>query len=274
QFRNDRTMRAETLEQPDQDQLRVRIRIDPQIDRIETIADISQAERCKRGERLRKFGLRQQWSGSEAVADTDHLVGDTGYLEASSTGVAGRQDKALHRSHCLAGGINTHTTKRAPKTSATQRPRRPLWSNPRSIDPGSQKTHSSAGSSPSASRSGVPARICSEIRPEFCRIEASILAVMSGLAFKNAFEFSRPCPSRWLSYENQAPDFSTMPALTPRSRISPILETPSPYMMSNSTCLNGGASLFFTTLTRVVLPTTSSRSLIAPMRRMSRRTEA
>src|ERR1700722_3795983 len=65
-----------------------------------------------------------------------------------------------------------------------------------------------------------------------------------------------------------------MPALTPRSRISPILETPSPYMMSNSTCLNGGASLFFTTLTRVVLPTTSSRSLIAPMRRMSRRTEA
>src|SRR6185437_9490851 len=69
QFRNDRTMRAETLEQPDQDQLRVRIRIDPQIDRIETIADISQAERCKRGERLRKFGLRQQWSGSEAVAD-------------------------------------------------------------------------------------------------------------------------------------------------------------------------------------------------------------
>src|SRR6202000_1800193 len=65
-----------------------------------------------------------------------------------------------------------------------------------------------------------------------------------------------------------------MPALTPRSRISPILETPSPYMMSNSTCLKGGASLFFTTLTRVVLPTTSSRSLIAPMRRMARRTEA
>ena len=68
--------------------------------------------------------------------------------------------------------------------------------------------------------------------------------------------------------------FSTMPALTPRSRISPILEMPSPYMMSNSTCLNGGASLFFTTLTRVWLPTTSSRSLIAPMRRMSSRTEA
>ena len=36
----------------------------------------------------------------------------------------------------------------------------------------------------------------------------------------------------------------------------------------------GGASLFLTTFTRVWLPVTSSRSLIAPMRRMSRRTEA
>src|SRR5262249_55880646 len=50
--------------------------------------------------------------------------------------------------------------------------------------------------------------------------------------------------------------------------ISPILETPSPYMMSNSTCLNGGASLFLTTLTRVWLPTTSSRSLLTPIRRV------
>ena len=74
--------------------------------------------------------------------------------------------------------------------------------------------------------------------------------------------------------ENQAPDFSTIPALTPRSMISPILEIPSPYMMSNSTCLNGGASLFFTTFTRVWLPTTSSRSLMVPMRRMSRRIDA
>ncbi|PAV93082.1 hypothetical protein WR25_11431 [Diploscapter pachys] len=74
--------------------------------------------------------------------------------------------------------------------------------------------------------------------------------------------------------QNQLPDFSTRPAFTPRSRISPIFEMPSPYMMSNSTCLNGGATLFFTTFTRVVLPVTSSRSLIAPVRRMSRRTEA
>src|SRR5207253_1753718 len=60
----------------------------------------------------------------------------------------------------------------------------------------------------------------------------------------------------------------------PRSTSSPLFDTPSPYMMSNSTCLNGGASLFLTTLTRVWLPTTSSRSLIAPILRMSRRTEA
>ena len=35
----------------------------------------------------------------------------------------------------------------------------------------------------------------------------------------------------------------------------------------------GGATLFFTTLTRVSLPTISSAFLMAPMRRISRRTE-
>ena len=48
---------------------------------------------------------------------------------------------------------------------------------------------------------------------------------------------------------------------------------PLPYMMSNSACWNGAAHLFFTTLTRVRLPTTSAPSLIDSMRRMSRRTE-
>ena len=62
-----------------------------------------------------------------------------------------------------------------------------------------ERSYSSAGSSPSASRSGEPARICSAIRPEFWRIAASILAVMSGLALRKAFEFSRPWPSLWLS---------------------------------------------------------------------------
>src|SRR4051794_10635856 len=134
-----------------------------------------------------------------------------------------------------------------------------------------ERPHPSAASSSSSSS---PAMIFSAMRPAFARTAASIFAAMSGLVLRNVFAFSRPCPMRCESYENHAPDFSTTPALTPRSMISPILETPSPYMMSNSTILNGGASLFFTTLTRVWLPMTSSRSLIAPMRRMSRRTEA
>ena len=78
----------------------------------------------------------------------------------------------------------------------------PAMSKLRSRGPGLGKSHASAassGSSPSASRSGEPARICSAIRPEFWRIATSIFAVMSGLALRNAFEFSRPWPSRWLS---------------------------------------------------------------------------
>ena len=48
---------------------------------------------------------------------------------------------------------------------------------------------------------------------------------------------------------------------------------PLPYMMSNSACLNGGETLFFTTFTRVRLPTTSEPSFSDSIRRMSRRTE-
>jgi len=110
--------------------------------------------------------------------------------------------------------------------------------------------------------------------PLAARILSSISKATEGFCFRKALAFSRPWPMRSSLKEYQAPDFSTTPALTPISTNSPIFEMPSPYMMSNSTCLKGGATLFFTTLTRVVLPTTSSRSLIAPMRRMSRRTEA
>jgi hypothetical protein len=38
--------------------------------------------------------------------------------------------------------------------------------------------------------------------------------------------------------------------------------------------LNGGATLFLTTFTRVSLPITSSPFLIAPVQRMSSRTDA
>ena len=63
---------------------------------------------------------------------------------------------------------------------------------------------------------------------------------------------------------NQAPDFSTAPHSLPRSTRSPSWLMPSPYRMSNSTSRNGGAILFFTTLTRVRLPTTLSPSFSAP----------
>ena len=123
--------------------------------------------------------------------------------------------------------IRNHKTKRALGMSATQHPQRPLFSEAR-LGPegfpssGSRRNSSlqlqalqlglqnsspgkllifpySSGSSPSASRSGEPARICSAIRPEFCRIAASILAVISGLSRRNPLAFSRPCPRRWLS---------------------------------------------------------------------------
>jgi hypothetical protein len=57
-------------------------------------------------------------------------------------------------------------------------------------------------SPPAASSSSSPfsaARIWSARMPEFWRIAASILALMSGLALRNAFAFSRPWPMRWLS---------------------------------------------------------------------------
>ena len=62
--------------------------------------------------------------------------------------------------------------------------------------------------------------------------------------------------------------------VTPMSMISPSRLMPSPYRMSNSAVLNGGATLFFTTLTLVSLPMASSPFLMVPMRRMSSRTEA
>jgi hypothetical protein len=128
-----------------------------------------------------------------------------------------REDQAQRRrrqSGSDASCSSASLQKRAPGTSATQRPQRPLVSelgpggpSPEKLKSGklksertSGRTQSSAGSSsPSASRSGEPARICSAIRPEFWRIATSIFAVISGLAFRNALEFSRPCPKRWLS---------------------------------------------------------------------------
>ena len=65
-----------------------------------------------------------------------------------------------------------------------------------------------------------------------------------------------------------------IPCSTPASSTVPDFEMPSPYMTSNSASRNGGASLFFTTLTLVRTPTDSVPILIASCRRMSSRTEA
>ena len=48
---------------------------------------------------------------------------------------------------------------------------------------------------------------------------------------------------------------------------------PSPYMMSNSASLNGGATLFFTTRARVRLPMISEPFFSDSVRRTSMRTE-
>ena len=66
-----------------------------------------------------------------------------------------------------------------------------------------------------------------------------------------------------------------MPALTPEiEQLAGLGNALAVHDVELDLTLNGGATLFLTTFTRVWLPTTSSRSLIAPMRRMSRRTEA
>ena len=62
-------------------------------------------------------------------------------------------------------------------------------------------------------------------------------------------------------------------AFAAKSTTSPSLLMPSPYIISNSTTLNGGATLFFTTLTRVWLPIISSLSLIAPILLISNLTD-
>src|SRR5699024_7876674 len=76
-------------------------------------------------------------------------------------------------------------------------------------------------------------------------------------SFKNCFAFSRPCPSLSSLYEYHAPLFWTISKSEPMSNTSPSLEIPSPYMISTTACLNGGATLFLTTFNLVRFPTMS-----------------
>ncbi len=121
---------------------------------------------------------------------------------------------------------------------------------------------------------GVERGIIEKSGAYFSKSRPSICWRISGCSRRNALVCSRPWPMRSPPKLNQAPLLSTMFSCAARSRTSPSRLMPWPYMMSNSTSLNGGATLFFTTLTRVRLPMTCSPSLIAPMRRMSSRCEA
>ena len=58
---------------------------------------------------------------------------------------------------------------------------------------------------------------------------------------------------RLVAVVEDEPRFSTTPSSTAMSSRSPALEMPSLYMMSNSATRNGGATLFFFTLTRVAV---------------------
>ena len=86
--------------------------------------------------------------------------------------------------------------------------------------------------------------------PNACLSLADTALDMSGFALKNSFTLFRPWPILSPSYEYQAPLLSIIPSSTPMSRSSPVRDIPSPYMISNSASLKGGASLFLTTFTR------------------------
>ena len=75
-------------------------------------------------------------------------------------------------------------------------------------------------------------------------------------------------------YEYEVPDFVVIPIFSPRAISSPSREIPSLYIRSNSVCLKGAATLFFTTFTRILPPIISSPFFICALRRISRRTDA
>jgi hypothetical protein len=60
-----------------------------------------------------------------------------------------------------------------------------------------------------------------------------------------------PLPNTFVAITEPSARFMDNPSFHAKSSNSPIFEMPSPYMMSNSTCLKGGATLFLTTFTRV-----------------------
>ena len=102
--------------------------------------------------------------------------------------------------------------------------------------------------------------------PWLSRTLFSISSLIVGLSLKNCLAFSLPWPIFSPLYEYQAPLLSTIPISDAKSSISAYLETPCPYIISTDAVLNGGATLFFTILTLVLLPITLSPFLICSPR--------
>ena len=200
--------------QPDQLQLSVRMRVEPQFDCFIALAELDQAEiaiipvlallptggevgpvfagamigraRAKIG---CEFVRRRQLSPDKAKGKIDREIGEVQLNEFRDQPPG--QNQRLHALTTPCTQTETGAKDVGNSTSLAPAPRENLFA---------AEAYSSAGSSsPSASRSAAPARICSAIRPEFWRIAVSILVLMSGLAFRNAFAFSRPWPRRWLS---------------------------------------------------------------------------
>jgi hypothetical protein len=85
--------------------------------------------------------------------------------------------------------------------------------------------HSAAAASSLSSVSPATS-IALATTPACARTFCSMALAICGLSRRKDFAFSRPWPIRWPSALNQAPDFSTIVALTPRSISSPSFEMP------------------------------------------------
>ncbi|HKO70174.1 MAG TPA: hypothetical protein VJV58_04500 [Bradyrhizobium sp.] len=99
------------IEQLNKLQLRVRARVDPQLDSIALLAKFQQATaiaanflsaaeivivNCMLRKRTRKLGSRGQASPDEPEANPNHNIGETGLLETSRRRVARRQNQKRH----------------------------------------------------------------------------------------------------------------------------------------------------------------------------------
>ena len=111
QFRNDLRVGPEMIEQLNKLQLRVRARIDPQLDSIALLAKFQQATaiaanflpaaeivifNCMLRKRVRKLGSRGQASPDEPEANPNHNIGETGMLKTSRCRVARCQNQERH----------------------------------------------------------------------------------------------------------------------------------------------------------------------------------